>query len=206
MPGEQQRRRLPASVAAELKHFACLKMSSAETMAIHKICDIIPTAFSSDNTETPAVWATLWTISLVYRQAMQMALGNPVAFKNGFREVTGRLFDSLIVALHDHFRTRKVLEALNQMYQPSFQGYQEVIAAYKQAQRESSIFCEYSKMAAVSHRKIVELTSCIDAQVQDRKHHGDDLVLALIVEHEKAVKNRKRQRGGKQGASIELVM
>ncbi|KAB5536598.1 hypothetical protein GE09DRAFT_1226657 [Coniochaeta sp. 2T2.1] len=185
--GEQPRRPLPVSVTAQLKHFARCQMSSAEEKAINDICDIIPNAFSKmkDPKETPAVWASLWALALVYGQAIQLAAKNPLAFKNGFGEVTGRLLDVLIVALCGHFRTRNVLEALNSVWQPSFLGNEDVMTAFEQAR--------------VERRFVYD-------QTQAKQYHGDDLIHGHLVQHERKVMGRKKQKGGKESMAFEVVM
>ncbi|KAB5580764.1 hypothetical protein GE09DRAFT_1213203 [Coniochaeta sp. 2T2.1] len=169
------------------KHFARCQMSSAEEKAINDICDIIPNAFSNmkDPKETPAVWASLWALVLVYGQAIQLAAKNPLAFKNGFGEVTGRLLDALIVAMCGHFRTRNVLEALNRVCQPSFLENQDVMTAFEQARLERRIVYD---------------------QTQAKQYHGDDLIHGHLVQHERKVMGRKKQKGGKQSMAFEVVM
>lgn len=140
--GQQCKKPLPSSIANELKYLAQREMSSAEEKAIDEISDLIPIAFSNKNSNAPAIWAALWSVISIYRSALQKVASHVVAFKDDFGEVTRRLLDALIVALDDHYRTRKVLEALDIAIQPSFLGWDDVQAAYDQARRERRGFCE----------------------------------------------------------------
>lgn len=150
----QSRIALPDYIANQLRYYAQLKMSSAEAKAIQEIENLIPIAFTNDNSDIPVVWAALWSLILTYRQVLQMVAGGTVAFKDNFTEVTSRLLDALIVALSAHYRTRRVLEILDKAallsfddkaMEPSFLRYDDVRNAYDQARLERYGFCEYTK-------------------------------------------------------------
>lgn len=142
---QYEKKLLPPTIVAELKTFAQRKMASAEEKAIDEISELIPHAFCKNNTDTPAVWASLWSVILTYRQALQAVGSGAVAVKDGFAEVTRRLLDAAIVTLSNHFRTRRILEAVDSTYQSSFVGHGDVIAAFEQARLERRILCEYSR-------------------------------------------------------------
>ena len=147
-PGVQgYRRTLLPSIAAELKNLAQRKMAEAEEKVIEQISALIPQAFDvgKKNSDSPAVWASLLSVILVYRQALELAGSNGGVFKNNFGDMTRRLLDALILTLADHFRTRKVQEALDNAYQPSFLGRQDVMAAFERARRERCILCKGSR-------------------------------------------------------------
>lgn len=139
--------RLPDSIATQLKHFAQRKMASAEEKVIDEMGHIIvPNGFNKKYSDTPAVWACVWSVTLLYRQALQMLASKTAVFKDGFRDVTGKLLDAYVVALHDLFRVRKVHDSLDNIHQLSFLGNHVVTAAYEQARRERRSFCEYSQL------------------------------------------------------------
>jgi len=145
-PGVQQYRRpISPSIAAELKTFAQRKMVEAEEKVMEQISALIPQAFSKSNSDIPAVWASLWSVMLVYRQALKMVGRNGGIFKPGFGDMTRRLLCALTITLSEHFRTRKVLEALDNADQPSFLGRQDVMAAFERARLERRIFCKGSR-------------------------------------------------------------
>lgn len=143
VPGVQPNKQLPLSIVAELKTFARRKMAQAEEKVIDEISHLIPDAFCKENVDAPVVWASLWSVIVAYRQALQMVDANAIAVRDGFVEVTRRLLDALILILSDHFRTRKKSEAVDSISQWSFLAHRDVTAAFEQARLERLILCEY---------------------------------------------------------------
>lgn len=176
-PGVQYKKQLPHSIAAELKTFAQRKMTSAEEKVIDEICSLIPHAFNKVNSDTPAVWASLWSVILVYRQALQMVGSNAAAFKDGFGDVTRRLLDALIVTLSDHFRTRKILDAVDSPLQPSFLGQEDVMAAFELARRERRILCKC--VLEESHTAPTLMIKALIRGQTTRFRHLDAMVMTL---------------------------
>ncbi|OIW35012.1 hypothetical protein CONLIGDRAFT_639333 [Coniochaeta ligniaria NRRL 30616] len=172
LDGQQCKMPLPSSIATELKHFAQREMSSAEEKAIDEISNLIPIAFSNNNSDAPAIWAALWSVISIYRSALQKVASHVVAFKDDFGEVTRRLLDALIVAFCDHYRTRKVLETLDSAFQPSFLGWDDVRAAYDQARQKRHCFYE---------------------EVRAYECHGDELIVAHAVKNEEKPRKKRKQ-------------
>lgn len=138
-PG-QHLRLLPASIKSQLTHYAQREMFTTEEKVFNETRSLLSPTFRSQ--ESPAIWAALWSIILLYRQALLMNQQKVMYFNDKFDEVTSKLFDGLVIILSCRFRTRKSLESLDLPIQPAFLGDPTIKMAYDRAQDERSGFCE----------------------------------------------------------------
>jgi hypothetical protein len=119
------------------------EMSLAEDKLVDEISALIPNAFNRTKSDAPVVWAALWTVILVYREALLMFGSNARLFKSGFDKVSRHFLEALVVILGAHFRTTEQQKALDNADGLFLVGRQDLCAAYASARSGRQAFCKY---------------------------------------------------------------
>src|SRR5689334_22695349 len=73
---QSKTQQLPSSIVTQLRDFAQRRMWSAEEKVMTEIHAIVKTGLSKSLSEAPVVWAALWSVIMLYRQALDIARRN----------------------------------------------------------------------------------------------------------------------------------